>query len=50
MHKNYCNRCHQPVHGYLNLCPEGDYNDGQDGYMPDHDKEPEIDEWGEDER
>ena len=35
MHKEYCKRCHQPVHGYMNLCPLGDYNDGQDGYMPD---------------
>ena len=35
MNKEYCKRCHQPLHGYRNLCPEGDYNDGQDGYMPD---------------
>jgi len=45
MHKEYCKRCHQPLHGYMNLCPEGDYNDGQDRYVPEKIIEIEWDEW-----
>ena len=45
MHKQYCKRCHQPLHGYMNLCPEGDYNDGQDRYVPEKIIEIEWDEW-----
>ena len=47
MHKNYCNICHQPVHGYRNLCPEwtgiDSKGESQNGHVPD--REPEIDEW-----
>ena len=41
MHKNYCNKCHQPVHGYRNLCPEWKPGEGQNGHVPD--REPYVD-------
>ena len=40
----YCNICHQPEHGHMNLCPEWK-DEGQDRYVPKKIIEIEWDEW-----
>ena len=44
MHKQYCNICHQPEHGHMELCPEWK-DEGQDGYIPERIIDIEWDEW-----